>query len=91
MKNISSEQFKRAAELQAEIEVRQAEIDQIFGENSENGVAVVRNPVPAPATPRPTAKVVGRIGARRTMSLEARNKIAAAQRARWARVHAGVK
>jgi hypothetical protein len=77
MKNVTSTQFERAAQLQREIEERQTEIDQIFG----NGAVVSNIPtVNAPATS------FSRGPKTRVMSAAAKLAISEAQKRRWAKV-----
>ncbi len=71
--NPSIDQLKQALIISEQIEKLQAQLASIFGGSS-----------PAPA-PKAAAKATGKPG-RRSMSSEAREKIAAAARARWAKV-----
>lgn len=70
MNTPSAAQLKRASHLAEKIEELQKELAAILGQTSESGGA---------AKPRKAGKK------KRTMSAEAREKIAAAQRKRWAK------
>lgn len=75
MIELTSKQLRRAADLQDKIETLQSELTKLL----VTGKIVNGGPTPN-ATPK-----------KRTMSAAARKKIAAAQKARWARVKAGKK
>jgi hypothetical protein len=74
--NLSAKELRRAAKIKDEIEILQTELDRLLGQETRNG--------------RIALKAGGR-RKRRTMSASAKAKIAAAQRARWAKVRAGKK
>jgi hypothetical protein len=76
--NISSEALRRAATIQDQIEFLRAEIARIL---LDKGGAVSSQALRKQFPPARRKK--------RRMSAEAREKIAAAQRKRWARVRAG--
>jgi hypothetical protein len=76
MIELTSKQLRRAANLQDKIESLQKELSRLLG-----GSAKAANGSPA-SSPAPK---------KRTMSASARKKIAAAQKARWAKVKAGKK
>jgi len=76
MIELTSKQLRRAANLQDKIESLQKELSRLLG-----GSAKVASGSPA-SSPAPK---------KRTMSASARKKIAAAQKARWAKVKAGKK
>ena len=71
--NISTQQLRRAADLQEKIESLQGQLSEILG---------------APAV-QAAPSGNGRRKKKRTMSASARAKIGAAQRARWAKQKAG--
>jgi hypothetical protein len=87
MRNITSEQYQRAAELQREIEERQSELDGIFGEDNGNGggnqgmVSSARQVVSQP----PRSSGGGRSPKARIMSPAARKAISEAAKRRWAK------
>ena len=81
----SIDRLKRAVEVAEQIEKLQSELASILGNQtavSASPVATVAK-VAKVATSKPAAK------GKRTMSPEARERIAAAQRARWAKSRAG--
>lgn len=71
--NVSAKQLRRAAEIKDKIEALENELSQILG----NGQSASSAPASAPASAK-----------KRTISAAGRAKIAAAARARWARVRA---
>jgi|SRR5581483_2892303 len=73
LQNLSSAQLRKVVEIKERIEELEAELERLAG--SDGGAAA------------PTSSGTGRTG-KRTMSPAARARIAAAQRARWAKVHA---
>ncbi len=72
---LSTAQLRQALQLREQIEVLQRKLGALLG--GERSAA-------APATAK-TKKPVGRPAGKRTMSAEGRAKIAAAQKARWAK------
>jgi hypothetical protein len=75
MSTLNIPQLKHAIALSAQIEKLQAELALLFGGSVKKSAPAAEAPV---ATPKRKQ--------RRKMSAEAREKIAAAQRARWAKV-----
>lgn len=71
---LSSSQLKRAADLKDQIEVLNAELAQLLG------ASAAPMATPAPAAPKKRGPKKG------GMSAEGRARIAAAQKARWAKV-----
>ena len=70
---LTTAQLKEAIKLEEQIEAAQAKLDAILGTPE--------------TTAKPKRKMVARTkGKRRTMSAEGRAKIAAAQKARWAKI-----
>ena len=90
---LSLDQLKRAVQIHEEIESLQAELAGLLSGSSPSGSGAKRGRKPGPAKvvegdqPKATRKK----GAKRTMSPEAREKIAAAQRRRWAKQKKAVK
>jgi hypothetical protein len=76
----SISQLKRAIEISERIQQLQRELDSILGSSGQVSAA---SPSPAPAA---TGKRGGRRRRKGNLSPEARERIAAAQRARWAKV-----
>lgn len=73
MIELTSKQLRRAADIQDKIESLQKELSKLLGKAA---IAAGGSPAPS-AAPK-----------KRTMSAAARKKIAAAQKARWAKVKA---
>ena len=76
MIELTSKQLRRAANLQDKIESLQKELGRLLGGSAKAASSSLAS--------SPTLK-------KRTMSAAARKKIAAAQKARWAKVKAGKK
>ncbi len=81
------ESLNRANAIIQQIESLQAELAALFGSNAKPTGTRRGRP---PGSGRPVAAANGELAKarRRTMSLEARARIAAAQKARWAKFHA---
>jgi hypothetical protein len=75
--NLSSQQLRRALEIKEKIEALEAQLNSMLGTSA-----------PAAAKPAPVAK---KAGGRRPMSPEARARIVAAQKLRWAKIRAQAK
>lgn len=78
----SVHQLKRAVDVAEKIQTLQHELDSLLGQNSSS--PVTRATRGRPAAPAPKHKRSSR-GGRRNMSPEARERIAEAQRRRWAK------
>lgn len=79
--NLSSQQLRRALEIKEKIEALEAQLSSLLG-----------TPAPATVTSAPEAPPAARkSGGRRPMSPEARARIVAAQKLRWAKVRAKAK
>ncbi len=76
MIELTSKQLRRAADIQDKIESLQKELSKLLG-----GATVIAGNSPA----------AGAVPKKRKMSAAARKKIAAAQKARWAKVKASKK
>jgi len=88
MNNISADQLRRAADIQDKIESLNAELESILGgQETRNGAKRLGRP---PKTGGDVAryKAARADKPKRKMSAEGRAKIAAAARARWAKVKA---
>ncbi len=72
---LTSKQLRRAANLQDKIEGLQTELSKLLGGSGSAASSPASSPAPK----------------KRTMSASARKKIAAAQKARWAKVKAAKK
>ncbi len=70
VKELSSEQLQQAAEIKGQIEQLTSELESVLGGAEES-----QRPAPAPSST-----------ARRPISNETKQKIAAAQKARWAKL-----
>lgn len=79
--NLSSQQLRRVLEIKEKIEALEAQLGSLLGAPAPAAVAS------APKAP-PAAK---KVGGRRPMSPEARARIVAAQKLRWAKVRAKAK
>ena len=79
--NLSSQQLRRALEIKEKIEALEAQLSSLLG-----------TPAPATVTSAPQApQVAKKRGGRRPMSPEGKARIIAAQKLRWAKVHAQAK
>jgi len=76
IQNLTSSQLRKVITIKEHIEELEAELNALVGGSSDTPVVAARGPG------RPKGK------GRRKMSAAAKERIAAAQRARWARVHA---
>ena len=79
--NLSSQQLRRALEIKEKIEALETQLGSLLGA-----------PAPAVAPSAPKApQAAKRVGGRRPMSPEARARIVAAQKLRWAKIRAKAK
>jgi hypothetical protein len=82
--NLTSAQLNKAASIAGEIERLNAELAELFGSPAQAHAPT------AVAAPLETVKIPGKRGPKKGgMSAEGRARIAAAQKARWAKVNAG--
>lgn len=87
LQSLSSSQLRKVAAIKEQIEKLEAELADLAG-GAEAPAAPAAKKLGRPPG-RPPGKPLGRPpGGRRKMSAEAKARIAAAQRARWAKVHA---
>ena len=86
----SLDQLKRALEISQRIQELEVELAAVFsGGSTPAAVAPAAAPVSAsPASAKAAKKQPKQRGGKRFVSPEARAKMAAAQRARWAKYHA---
>ena len=79
--NLSSQQLRRALEIKEKIEALESQLDSLLGASA-----------PAAAASAPmSAQATKKRGGRRKMSPEARARIVAAQKLRWAKIRAKAK
>ena len=90
MKTLSSAQLRQAADVQSQIETLQEQLQKLLQGDSVGAPDGIVSRTDAPiltAAPEPNGEPSGR--PKRQMSAAGRKRIAAAQRARWAKTKAG--